>query len=440
MMTVISRRSILRGLGVSAALAPFVPALSASGDAGGIKRFIFFFTPHGTVWSRWLPAGSRTSFTLDGILSPLERHKAKLNVIDGMRVIAETSVGAPHTKGMPLLSTASPLLEDMTFSRDDGMGVYYYGWNSAPSIDQVIAARCSEGLPYRSLELGVLAGGNHPGQRLSYRAAEQPLAPVQSPYVAFDRLFGGGREGSELAELRARRQSVLDHVTGELSALSPRIAAADRQKLEAHLEAIREVERSLVTEECAGPVLEPSVDVLDPMQVPWVVDGQLGILVRALACNLTNVASFQMSVGENDGNVYVWEPLRMMREHHLTTHEQDPASLDDLASIYTWYAGRFAHLLDLLDSVDEGTGTLLDHSVVVWGSEIGTGWNHDFGRVPFVVAGGCAGAVRTGQFLSLPNVEHNRLYVSLCRAMGLTDVDRFGATDLGNGPLTELLT
>ena len=152
-----SRRALLGGLAGAATLAPFVPVTSRAAEAGPIRRLVLLFTPHGTVRDAWLPTGSETGFALPTILAPLERHRDHLVVLDGLR-IDDASVGAPHTKGSPLLWTASPLIEDQTFSRDDGNGVYYYGWNSGPSIDQVIADALNPPTPWRSLELGVING------------------------------------------------------------------------------------------------------------------------------------------------------------------------------------------------------------------------------------------------------------------------------------------
>ncbi len=130
----LSRRALLSGLGVSTALSPFIPLLDAEAqdatDAPPV-RLILWFTPHGTVYDNWKPSGGQTDFTLSPIRKPLEPYRAKLNILDGLKIQAD-GVGAPHTKGPPLLWTASPLNSDMTFTRSDGSGGMYYGWNSAP--------------------------------------------------------------------------------------------------------------------------------------------------------------------------------------------------------------------------------------------------------------------------------------------------------------------
>ncbi len=441
----LSRRAFLEGAGAAGAaalLSPFVPLLNASGDGEvAPKRLVLFFTPHGTVHDRWLPSGGETDFTLGEILSPLERHRDQIVVLDGLRMRASESVGAPHTKGPPLLWTGSPLREDRTFSRDDGMGVYYYGWNSGPSVDQVIADRIGAELPYRSIEAGLASGGNHPGHRMIYRGAEQPVSPEPSPHALFSRVFGAGAPGAENERRMAERRSVLDSLTADLGRMRARVARADRDKIDAHLESVRDIERGLSTTlECAIPDIGDPLDLLDRANVPEIFDRQFELITAALTCDLTRVASMQYAVGENDGMLYDF--IGVSREvHHLITHERTAQAEEELTRIYSFYAEHFARFLDRLASVPEGDGTLLDNTMVVWGSELGRGYDHDFGNVPFVVAGGGAGGVRTGRFLSFSDTDHNRLLVAMCRYMGLSDIDRFGSLDEGpDGPLAGLLS
>jgi hypothetical protein len=128
-------------------------------------------------------------------------------------------------------------------------------------------------------------------------------------------------------------------------------------------------------------------------------------------------------------------------EHHLLSHEGDMngGAQADLSTIYSWYADRFAYFLDLLDGLPEGDGTVLDNSIVVWGSELGKGNTHSFENVPFVVAGGAGGRLAGGRYLEYDTVDHNRLLVSICHLMGYEDVESFGATDVGSGPLAGLV-
>jgi hypothetical protein len=434
-----SRRTALLGLGAGAALSPFLPLLEAEGGQPTIpRRVVLFFTPHGTLFDRWRPAGSELEWSLSPLLAPLARFKEKLVVIDGMGIREGNGPGAPHTKGPALLWTASPLLMEDTFTREDGSGGMFFGWNSAPSFDQVLAERFVGMTPFKSLELGVRSGGGFPGAHMIYSDARTPVAPVQDPNRMFDQLFAEAlAPDAERERRRAERRAILSHVRGELAPLATRVSRHDRIKIERHYETLVDLEATLVPRlaECSPPARPGDRGAVD--EIPWVLDRQIEILAAAMACDLTRIASLQFRVGENDGSVYPWLGLPDT-EHHITTHSTLTEDHDRLAIIYAWYADRFAYLLERLDAVPEGDGTMLDHTMVIWGSELGVGRSHDFSRVPFVVAGGGLHGVRTDRFLDLSNQPHNRLIVSAMRFMGASDVDAFGATDEGGGALSEL--
>jgi hypothetical protein len=438
-----SRRTFLRGLGLGSALAPFLPLLNASGAEERPLRLVLWFTPHGTLYDQWQPSGTGTDFDFSPILKPLERHRSHLTILDGLNIQAD-GVGAPHTKGPALLYTASPLQDDMTFTRQEDTGNTYYGWNSGPSVDQYILGEQTPTTPYSSLEFGVRSGSNNPGSRIIYSAAAAPLAPEADPWAALERLLGDlGQSSAERAALRARKKSVLDLVGSELSELDGKIPAADRAKVEAHLSAIRSIESSLDTDVsgCTAPDLGTAVDADTPDNTPIVFERMMDVMAASLACDLTRVMSMQYRVGENDGG-YTYDWLGITdQEHHLLTHssDDDAHANDELTKIYTWYADRFAYFLDQLAAVPEGDGTLLDNCLVVWGSELGKGNNHSFDKVPFIVAGGAAGQLTGGRYLTFDGVQHNRLLVSVCNLMGLTDVTTFGSTDQGQGPLSGLV-
>lgn len=431
-----SRRAFLAGLG-AAALSPYLPLLNVSAQEATMpKRLVLFFTPHGMLKSAWKPTGSEASFTLNRILKPLEKHKAKINVLSGVNM-QDVGVGAPHTKGLPLIWTGSKLLEDSTFTRADGSGGSTYGWAASASVDQVIANNIGKTTAYKSLEFGVRSGGNNPASRMIYMDAKRPLAPATDPWAQFTRLFSGAT-----VETGGERMSALKIARAELARIGSRIAAEERIKVEAHTEALNNLEKQLSAKSqlCTGPMLKGKVDPNDLNQTVTVVDSQIELITAALACDLTRVASFQYAFADNDSLSYPW--LGVNDGHHNLTHapDSDNASWEKVIKIETWYAEKFAQLLDRLDSVKEGNGTLLDNCLVVWGSELGKGNNHSFKSTPFVTAGGCAGAVATGRYLEYnEQVDHNRLLVAMCQAMGLPNIDKFGNIDKGTGPLAKLL-
>jgi hypothetical protein len=277
-----------------------------------------------------------------------------------------------------------------------------------------------------------------------YTGAEAPLSPETDPWAAFNRLLGDlGQSTAQLEQLRAERRSVLDVIAAELDTLQARVSSADRAKVEAHLNAVREVEARLQDAPltCQSPNLGEAIDANASLSTPIVHDRMIELMATSLACGLTHFASMQYRVGENDGG-YTYDWLGITRlEHHLMSHDTDDnlESRADLSKIYTWYSERFAYFLDKLAEIPEGDGTMLDNSLVIWGSEIGKGNSHAFERIPFVLAGGAAGQLTTGRYLEYADVPHNRLLTTVCQLMGLPEVSSFGSTDTGTGTLAGLV-
>jgi hypothetical protein len=432
----LSRRSFLAALSATA-LTPFLPILNVSGQEPTFpRRLVLFYTPHGTVASAWTPKGSERDFTLSRILAPLEKHKSKLVVLSGINM-QDVGVGAPHTKGLPLLWTGSRLLNDGTFTRPDGSGGTTYGWNSSPSVDQVIASRIKPPTAFGTLEFGVRCGGSAPAARMIYSAPKHPVSPAVDPWSQFTRLFAGYSD-----QTAKERLSAIAIARAELKRISPRIASEEQPKVEGHLDALARLETRLSTHStlCKGPSLAAKVEANSVSRTELVMDSQLSLITAALACDLTRIASLQYSIGDNDGKPYPW--LGINDDHHLLTHaaDSDAAAWEKVIKIRIWYAQKFASLLDQLAAVPEGAGTMLDNTMVVWGTELGKGNTHSFRSAPFVVAGGGGGAYATGRWLDYgEKLEHNRLLVSMCRVMGLSDVSTFGDTDVGSGPLPRFL-
>jgi hypothetical protein len=446
-MSMLSRRNLLIGSAPSVVLAtPFLTAALKSLEAQAAgevpKRIVLFFTPHGTVWKNWRPTGTG-GLTFNTILQPLEKFKSKTVVIDGVG-LPKDGPGAPHTRGPAVLFSGSPLADDKTFSREDCSGGCNFGWNTGQSVDQEIARRLGNVTPYKSLEFGVRSGGSFPGSCISYQAPAKPNVPRQDPTVAFTQLFANQQlpQAQREKELR-RRLDVLSTVNDDFKALQTTVSKADLERLNSHAEAISEIQKTLqATQTSCTPPAEPmGRSPGSPGFRPWAFDRNSEIIAASLACGLTRVASHMFRPGENDGGqegIYEW--LGHSIEHHLTTHDSSDAAQQRLTEIYRWYAERFAYLLEKLDSFKEGTGTLLDHTLVVWASEVGDGRVHEIENVPVVVAGGGLGGVKGGRSLKFPaGTLNHRLLVSMCHYMGYTDVTKFGTVDNGSGPLAGLL-
>ncbi|MEM9074928.1 MAG: DUF1552 domain-containing protein, partial [Myxococcota bacterium] len=292
--------------------------------------------------------------------------------------------------------------------------------------------------PFRTLELGVGTTGAHPATRMIYTGAGMPRHPLSHPGRAYDQVFMGF-EDPEPDVSALRRRSVIDTVVEDLTSLRGRLGAADRARLEAHEASLREIELSLGTTDPGTCTLHAP-----PMgsSLAVTIDQQSQLLATAIACERTSIASMQVRIADNDASLYPWVGIDT-GGHHLTSHDQSTTAQGNLADLYRWYAERFAHLLDMLDAIPDGDGfSVLDNSFVVWGSEIGVGWNHDVSNVPFVVAGGAAGRMVGGRHLDLRgmNLQHNRVLVDCFRAMGVGDVSTWGSTDNGSGGVPGLLT
>jgi Protein of unknown function (DUF1552) len=431
---------------VSAPVAAALRSFSAEAQMKEVpRRIVLFFTPHGTVWSRWRPQGNPTvnNFTLPYILEPLKKFQSKLSLLDGVGLPSE-GPGAPHTRGPAVLFTGSPLANDGTFNRGDCSGGCTFGWNTSHSVDHEIATRLGKATPYNLLTFSVQAGSGFPGSHISYADKAKPNVARDNPIDAWKQLFGGlSTSVDEQKRKLSRRLNVLSTVQGDLAGLKGTIGRADQQRLDSHAQALAELEQALTAqrESCSLPTAPNGKSEQSPDWRPWAMDRQIELMTASLACGLTRVSSLQFRPGENDGGaqgIYSW--LGQSEEHHLSTHDTGAASLDRISAIYRWYSERFAYLLERLDSFPEADGTLLDHTLVVWGSEIGDGSTHDISNIPFVVAGGGKRGVKGGRYLKLPQGTMNhRLLVSMLHYMGYTDAQKFGNVDKGAGPLAGLL-
>jgi hypothetical protein len=439
-MSAYTRRAFLEQLGLAGGAAALFPWLRASerarAAAAPLPKLLLFFTPHGTVWDQFRPQGGETDFTLSPILEPLAAHRDRVVIVDGIAMESGTEYYIPHTYTMPLLWTGSPIdTSGGGFCRDDHGG-RCFGWNTGISVDQFVAAQLGDPLPYPSIELGYACGGMHPAARMIYGAVGTPKSPIDDPVRAFETFFGAVNPDVEAAARDAlRRRSVLDAVRSDLGSHRAQLSPADRARLDAHATALRELERSLVPSAvlCERPALPADVTA------ETAIDRQSEMIAAVLGCGLTRVASFQLRIADNDNSLYPWVGLDT-GGHHTRSHDSAAATQQTLAQVYRWYAQRFAYLLDRLAATpDAGGGSLLDNTFVIWGSELGRAWDHDIANVPFIFAGGAAGKLSGGRYLTVASPRHNRVLVSACHAMGLTDVETYGSLDDDVGPLPGLL-
>ncbi len=435
-----SRRCFLQSAGLGAAAAPLVPREVWGQTGAAPKRFIAFFSSNGTLipGDTYASTGTGTNYQLGYMLDPLQPFKDRVLVLRGIdQAVGAADPGSAHGRGIGAFLTGRRL---------NG------SWADGISLDQHIANRVGTTSKFRSLELGVAVNlrANARGSasfedRMSYSGPGSPVAPEDDPLAVFKRVFSslpglGGNPGMVDVTFK-RRKGVLDFVNRELSALSPRLGAEQRQKLDSHLSSLRQIEQQLQAPPPpeAGCVLPPQPNSLAPYATnsfPVVGKLQMDMLVAAMACDLTRVGSIMFSSSISDQTFPFAGIQNGSRGHHLLSHDPSNAYAD-LAKIKRWHAEQFLYLLQKMDAVKEGNGSMLDNSVVLWGSEIGLG-DHSMKDMRFVLAGRAGGALQTGRRLVITGRHHNDLLISVLQAMGIQE-NTFGDPAYATGALTQIL-
>jgi hypothetical protein len=447
----ISRRRLLGGVG-AATIALTSPIWRVSTLFGqdakrpGAKRFIGIFSANGTIASEFFPTnvnGSEAPLTLRKILQPLQKHVAQLLVLKGVHmhstvqdklgVMSANKPGGPHMKGPGAMLTGGSL-QAGSFTGAGGPA----GYADRISVDQLIANRIGSSTPFPSLEFGVRIEGQEPLRVISYRGANQPNVAVDDPWKMYGRIFANADlSASELARVLAERKSVLDFLKADIARLQTRVSAEDKARLDAHLTGIRGIEQRLssTSAACAPAMLPAASDPRAMENYPVIGRLQTDLMLLAHTCGQTRVSTF-MWANADSWQYYPW--IGVNEEHHELSHagDGDTAATDKLVKINTWHAEQVAYILDRLAAVRESDGSsMLDNTVLLWGNELGVGNSHSYTNIPWLLAGGAGGYFKMGRFLQFNDQPHNNLLLSICHAMGLSDVGSFGIPALCTGPL-----
>jgi len=449
-----NRRRLLSGLGALGVslTAPIWRATTAFGqDAtrAHARRFIGIFSANGTIGGEFFPAvnNGESPLALGQILSPLKQHAKQLLVLKGVHmnstvedelgVTGANKPGGPHMKGPGAMLTGGSLMEG-TFTGAGGPA----GYADRVSVDQFIAQRLGNQTKFASLEFGVRIEGQEPLRVISYRGANQPAIALDDPFKMYTRLLGdSGLSDAALAKQLKEGQSVLDFLQDDLTTLQKRLDVSDRTRLDAHLSSLRNIEQRLssAAKACSPLELPSKFDTRAMENFPAVGRLQTDLMVLAHRCDLTRISTF-MWANADSWQYYPFAGVN--EEHHELSHaaEDDAVSREKLVKINAWHAEQIAYLLDQLAAAKETDGSsLLDHSIVLWGNEIGAGNTHSYKDIPWLLAGGASGYFRMGRSLQFKNRPHNDLLVSICNAMGLDDVKSFGIPGVCTGALQELV-
>lgn len=443
----ISRRNLLRAASGAALALPLLPSLGSrrarAEAASAPKRFVTMYTPNGVIHDGWWPTSvnSETDFVLSSSHEPLQAYKDRLLILGGLEMkIALDGEGGPHQRGIGALFTNTQLGQG---EFTDGCG-RTAGWATGISVDQRIANVIGASSPVASLQLGVRATENDVQGRISYSGPSMPLPPLSTPLDVYQNVFSSflpppsTPDADAAKALLAQRKSVLDAVAKEFAPLEGRLSSQDRQTLDAHLTLVRDVERrlSLSVGDCSKPDQPPTLDPVSETDMPQIAELELDLLSIAFACDLTRVASFEISTALNRIR-YPW--VNSLGEGHTLSHsgESDADAKAQLLARQNWHSSLIARLFDRLSSVKEDSGTVLDNTLLFWGNEVSMGTTHSHDNMPFVVAGG-GWAFRTGRYVQYQGNSHGQLLVSLLNAMGVPDTT-FGDAATSPGPLTGLV-
>ncbi len=449
----LTRRAVLRGLGTAVALplldAMGVPLLSSRGvqaeDAPGAapRRMAYVFFPNGAHMPDWTPTTEGATYALPWSLEPLAPHKQDLLVLSGLAQDQARAHGdgpGDHARCVAVFLTGAHPVK--TKGANIRVGV---------SVDQVAARAIGGTTRFASLELGIErtrhSGGCDSGYscaystNMSWRTPTTPMAKEINPRLVFERLFGDGKPGEskEARERRLRRRkSVLDFVGRDARELRKRLGIADRAKLEEYLTGLREIERRIErTESDRVKTLGPAADFDVPERVPSDRREHMrlmtDLLVLAFQTDTTRIATYMLGNGGSPAK-HPWLGVRG-QHHQLSHHGGDKQKIGAIRKINRFHVAQFAYLLKRMKSVKEGEGTLLDNSMVVFGSGIGDGNRHNHDELPILLAGGGGGTLEPGRHVRYPRwTPLNNLYLSMLERVGVSQL-AFGDS---KGPLAQL--
>jgi len=399
----LSRRTILRGLGAGLALPlldAMVPASTALAQTAAkpTLRFGTFYVPHGAMMFEWMPQGVGTDFEFSRTLKPLEPLRDYVNVLTGM-----------YSEGP---NVHSPTPGFLFAGAHAARATSEYRLNT--TVDQVVAAHVGQETVFPSMEFAIEDASSIFGtcagdylclymDSISWRTPTQPLPMEINPRIVFERMFGGDGTSAEARRIRLEQTtSILDAVAEDVHGLNRSLGAGDQQRLDEYLENVREVERRIVMAEKQRS--ERSLDAPPtPAGVPEAFDDHVALMfeLQALAFqgDLTRVTSFMMG---RELSGLAFPQIGVADGHHPVSHnEYAPEQMEKKAKIDTHQVSLFANYLERLRSTPDGDGSLLDHSLLIYGSGMSNGNRHDHLNLPVLLAGHAAGQLKGGRHLKL---------------------------------------
>jgi hypothetical protein len=423
----LSRRTFLHGAGVTLALPlleSMIPAAAALGQTATSRtRLGCIYFPHGAIMPKWTPATEGAGFELSEILQPLKPFHDQINVISGLEHAQAYGSGATANHNRSAASFLSAA-HAQTGAKPH-LGV---------TLDQLIAQKIGQDTPLPSIELMIEEPSVNCGDGLScsyrdtisWQGPSSPLPMQNNPQVVFERLFGDGNTTRERAVRRQQALSLLDSVTAEAASLQRKLPAGDRSRMDQYLTDVREIERRV---QKVGEQLSDDLDIPSaPTGVPKDVEEHVKLMfdLQALAwqADITRVSTMLLAK-ELSNAVY---PKSGVRDafHILSHHSNVQENKDRFAVLNTYHVTLFAYFLEKLRATPDGDGTLLDHSMVLYGSGMSDGNQHNHTDLPIVLAGGASGRLKGGRHLRHPkNTPMSNLLLAMLDTLQVP-TDRFG--------------
>ncbi|HEX5107742.1 MAG TPA: DUF1552 domain-containing protein [Vicinamibacterales bacterium] len=430
----LSRRTFLRGTGVTLALPlleSMVPAGTALAQTAAAPktRMGAIYIPHGATMDKWTPAGEGTAFQFSEILQPLEPFRDRITIVSNLAHApvapwtGEDTGGAEnHVRAAAVfLSGAHPVKKN-----EAHVGV---------TVDQVAAQQVGQDTPLPSIELALeplnLTCGDAGftcayRNTLSWKSTTLPLPMENNPQLVFERLFGDGSTDAQRLERRQQAQSLLDSIKQQVPSLEKDLPAGDRRRLRDYLEEVREIERRVKQFDAR---LSASLDLPPaPIGIPADFEEHLKLMfdlqVLAYKAEITRISTLMLA-RENSNAVYQASGVRE-GFHNASHHSNERKNMDQFAVINRYHVKMLTYFLDKLRSTPDGDGNLLDHSMILYGSSLSDGNEHNFDPLPVVLAGGASGHLKGGRHVAFaPHTPMSNLLLTMLDKMGAR-VDAIG--------------
>jgi hypothetical protein len=432
----LSRRTVLRGVGASVGL-PFLQAMIPAGvalaktAAAAKPRMAFIYFPHGAVMDKWTPKTEGSLADLPQILKPLDPFKKYLTVVSGLE--NKSAVAAPVHAITPgtWLSCVPPRI-----SHDPYGGI---------TIDQIAARHIGQDTPLPSLEIGTEEQGGEGscdrnygcsyGKTISFRDPSTPLPMEHNPRKLFQQLFGAGDTAEERSQLARESVSVIDLVRADAKDLEKTLGPSDRAALDDYLGTVREIERRIqnLSQRDMSAVKLPDA----PAGIPSNFDEHMALMFDMMAlafqANLTRVATMMMAAEvSNQPYNFIGIPDAF---HPLSHHQNNPQKMDRLAKLQTYHTQVFAKFVKKLSELPDGEGSMLDNSILLYGSNMSNSNLHDHFPLPTAIVGGGAGKIKGNQHLRYPDrTPIANMHVALLNRVGIS-TEKFGDS---TGQFTEI--